>query len=166
MHSVQLDPLNILFGSLSMNYELLLYKRHGIGLGGSYLYSTIQNNKGYGAGLNYRYHLHRDMNSNFIGLFLKKSHLESSVSDGNRGGAQYDYSVNSYSMGANYGYRNRLFKTKLNYVFRIGAGVPISTFQWKNKKPESLGGLRTSTFEKIAKYSVALDGELTVGYSF
>jgi hypothetical protein len=164
-HAIHSAPWDILLGAFPMNYEFLLLHRHGIVAEGSYLFTTIQKNSGYNAGLSYRYHFNRKMNSNFVGAFFKRTYSKSSIADLNR--ISYDYSVKSSIVGVYYGWRDKFLKTKLNYVFRAGAGIPFSTFRWgENGSPGSIGGLQMSTFEKITKYSAALDGELTIGYSF
>ncbi len=165
-HSIQLNPIGLILGSCAGNYEVLLGRRHGIVIEGTYVFPSLSKNKGYGAALLYRFHLKPEMNSKFLGAFLRKDRVASSIVVGERIKETYDYSVSSLCFGADYGWRKQLFKTKLNYAFRIGLGIPVTTFQWKNGRPESLGGMQTATFEKIMKYSLALDSELTVGFSF
>jgi hypothetical protein len=163
-HSINVNPLGILGGAIGLNYELLLMRQHGLFIEGSYIFPLFPKNKGYGAGVSYRFHLHQRMKSNFIGIFYRMGYAESVVQDQNR--VNYDFSIKNHVAGINYGWRNRLFKTKLQYCYRVGLGVPFTTFKWgTNGKPESLGGISSGTFENIYKYSALLDVEFSIGYS-
>jgi len=164
-HAINLNPLGILGGALGLSYEYLFMRHHGIFVDGSYVFPLFQKNKGYGAGVQYRFHFHPRMKSNYIGAFYTMGYAEASIPDANR--VIYDFSLKSQVAGINYGWRSRLFKTKLHYDYRFGLGIPFSTFKWgKNGRPESIGSLRTRTFENIYKYSAILDLGFSVGYSF
>ena len=168
-HAIEWYPLSLLALSLGFNYEYLVVQKHGLFLEGSYTPPLRANNKGYYAGIHYRYHFHKRMNSNFIGVFYRSGYMESSFKNvENRQTTTYDYSLKFNIAGVNYGWRSRFFKTRFNYDFRVGLGVPISTLTWgENGKPGSIGGVMSaSTLEKFIKYSSIMDLDFAVGYSF
>jgi hypothetical protein len=164
-HAINLNPLGILSGAVGVSYEYLLMQRHGLYIDGSYMFPLYQKNKGYAAGISYRFHFHPRMKSNYAGLFYSMNYLESTVPDADR--INYDFSFKTQIVGLNYGWRGRLFQSKLQYDYFMGLGVPFSTFTWGiNGRPESLPGLRTKTYENIYKYSAILHAGLSIGYAF
>lgn len=167
-HAVEWYPLGLLGFSLGFNYEYRIMGGHGLFLDGYYILPLLKN-KGYNASIHYRYHFHKRMNSNFIGVFYRGGYMESSFKNvENRQTTTYDYSLKFNVAGVNYGWRARLFKTRFNYDFRVGLGAPISTLTWgENGKPGSIGGVMSaSTLEKFIKYSSIVDLDFAVGYSF
>jgi len=162
-HAIQINPVGILGGALGLNYEYRFMQRHAIFVEGSYVFPLFQNTKGYGADMQYRFRFHPQTRSNFVGLFFKTAYAQSTIPVDR---TNYDFSYKCYAVGINYGWVKRLFKTKLDYEYHVGLGIPFSAFTWKNGRPDKIGTMQTSTFEKIYKYTAALDAGLSFGLSF
>ena len=167
-HSIQLSPVGIISATLAANYEFLLMRRQGLFLEGSYTFPLFPNSRGYGVGIHYRFHFQPRMNSKYVGAFFRTVYIKSVIANAeNRIITNHDYSLKLNVPGINYGWRSRFFKTRFNYDFRLGLGVPFVTLTWgKNGRPESISGvMSTSTFEKMLKYSSLLDFDFCIGYS-
>ncbi len=151
--AIAVDVAAMMFGEISMNYELLLGHQHGIVVEGSYFGGL--NTHGENAELAYRWHWSKSMNSGFVGAFVN-------------GGRNYGYdrdfhddngvafSNTSVTVGLAIGKR-WVSAYGLNIVARIGYGYTWIKFDDPAPDQHTINKIRAET---------GLDSELSIGWAF
>ncbi|NLT52183.1 MAG: hypothetical protein GXX85_14865 [Ignavibacteria bacterium] len=159
-NALNIDPAGVFFGNLTMNYEHLFGKRHGL-----FIESGLGKKDFYLAGAGYRFHYFNDedtagINSGFFGVFVKSGRNYMQFEGENK--KKYDVNLEYLSAGINIGYRYK-WGEYFNYSWRIGCAFPLqSDFKWHPAdKPEDY-----KDFQTICKILSYIDGEISIGYNF
>ena len=154
--AIQLEVAGLFSGTLSLNYEYLFNRQHGIVVEGSY-YPGYTDGDSHGENLElaYRWHWAKSMNSGFLGVFVNGGRFY-----GNRGDWFGDtgvgYTQTSITIGPDIGKR-WVTPWGLSLVARIGYGYTWSKFD--NPVPDQ------STINRLRGLS-GLDTEISLGYAF
>lgn len=159
-HSISLSSF-ILLGSLQVNYEYLLAKRHGLVAEGYYAFAGTSANS-WTTGLSYRYHFNPSLKGLFVNAFYRYS-----PEFNNTYKIKEDNNTNTYNLktqlnvlGLGVGYRWQ-WKNGLAAVVRGGYGYQINpTYNWTPSLPED------NSDKTSREAQLGLDLELSVGYSF
>ncbi|MDX2173219.1 MAG: hypothetical protein SFY56_08875 [Bacteroidota bacterium] len=150
----------ILLGSIQINYERLVAKRHGILVEGYYAFSG--SSKGTPtAGLSYRYHLKKSLNGIFANAFYRWGDVHYKA-DFDESGTKKSYQMRTVTnlVGLGIGYRKQ-WSNGLAAVFRTGYGYQIGAkYEWLPSPPLDLS--KKATAEALQ----GLDIEISIGYSF
>ena len=161
MHTLQVNPLGPLLGSYAIDYELLLGQKHGVSL--DLLYATgkdLGGNKldGHGFTLSYRRHLQGRMESNFVGLFFRRSELDGDLKGDDE---RFSYHYRSLAIGPLYGERH-IWKNGMCWTWKIGYGYPIFDFEWtSDRRPKHHGLIRG-----IMKWTTNIEAGASIGFAF
>ncbi len=154
--AVQLDVAGLFLGTLSLNYEYLFNRQHGIVVEGSYYpgYSDWDSH-GENVELAYRWHWARSMNSGFVGVFVNGGR---SYGNGREWFADTGtgYTQTSITVGPDIG-RRWVTPWGLSLVARVGYGYTWSKFD--NPAPDQ------STIDRL-RWESGFDGEISLGYAF
>lgn len=158
-NKIQISPIDMLIGSFMINYEYRFNEVHALAVEGGYTLPLLGNSAEYG-GIQYRHYYSQ---RNFWGIFGNKGETTTLVPSTERGDTtKYSMDLSYLTIGANWG-KEWYIKKRFPIVFRIGAGYPvISDIAWKNGIKHS----NASIFEGFARFSAALDSELSIGVSF
>jgi len=151
--AIQVDFGSLMFGAMSMNYELLLGHQHGIVVEGSYFGGL--NSHGENAELAYRWHWAKSMSSGFVGAFVNGGRnygFDRDFPDDN----SISFANTSITLGPDIGKR-WVSSFGLNIVARIGYGY--SWIKFDDPAPDQ------HTINRV-KAATGLDTELSIGYAF
>lgn len=159
-HSISLSSF-ILLGSLQVNYEYLVEKRHGLLAEGYYAFAGMSANS-WTMGLSYRYHFKPSLTGLFANAFYRYSPEFSNTYK-----IEEDNNVNTYNLktrlnvlGLGAGYRWQ-WKNGLAAVVRGGYGYQIKpTYNWTPSLPID------NSDQTSREAQLGLDLEFSVGYSF
>lgn len=166
-NSVNLNPLGVVFGSYSLNYERLFGGTHGLLVEG--LFSSSSNDTSstvaYGGLVGYRWHWSGRQNSWFLGANVG---YETGSGDGtvttNGVEEKFDLSVSRLSATANIGKR-WAWDFGLNITFRVGAGYGSYDVSTESDNPDVQDAVKTVD-ELLNFLPIAFDGELSLGWNF
>ena len=167
VHSVNLSPLGVAFGSYALNYEYLLDGYHGFLVEGNFSSSSDDDtsNTSGGALLGYRLHWSGEQNSGFIGL---SAAYQMGSGDGtvtvNNEKKTFQVDSSYWAVTANVG-RRWAWDWGLNITFRIGAGYGNYSFSTPSDDPDAQLAVDL-TDALLTILPVAFEGELSVGYNF
>ncbi|HVU53369.1 MAG TPA: hypothetical protein VHL80_21940 [Polyangia bacterium] len=174
-NSINGSPLGVLFGSYSLNYERLAGGTHGFMIEGTFSHSTgtstingdqtSSKSMLYGGGVGYRWHWSGQQQSGFLGLMAGYTVGTGSgtVSD-MTGTQQFDLTVKAPWVVANIGKRWQ-WDSGLNFTFRVGAGWAHYTVSSSSTDPQAQDAVKALN-DLLTLIPIALDGELSLGYSF
>lgn len=154
--AIQLDVAGLFMGTLSLNYEYLFNRQHGIVVEGSYYPGyTDWDSHGENLELAYRWHWAKSMNSGFLGVFVNGGR---SYGNGRDWFADtgVGYTQTSITVGPDIG-RRWVAPWGLSLVARIGYGYTWSKFG--NPVPDQ------STIDRL-RWLSGLDTEISLGYAF
>jgi hypothetical protein len=158
-HSIQMGTLDWVFGNATMNYELLLQQKYGIVLEGSY--PLLNQNTGYAFSAQYRKHKTPGMKAGFWGLFVQyikdNGKMKIKEDDQNK---EFAYRASSFIAGAYFG-EKWVWAHGINLTYRLGYGIPFSSFKWENDIPE-----QRKLVEAFYKIFIGVDVEVTIGICF
>lgn len=175
VNSVNGNPIGFLFGSYSLNYERLVNGTHGFLIEGNLSRSTGSVNNGtetssntsttYGGGAGYRWHWSGQQNSGFLGLMAGYSvgAGKSTITDGGVSNS-FDLTIKAPWVVANIGKRWQ-WDNGINLTFRIGGGWASYTVSTSSTDPQAQDAVRFVQ-DILTLIPIALDGELSIGYTF
>ena len=174
-NSINGSPLGALFGSYSLNYEHLSGGTHGLMVEGNLGFSTGTSTSGteassskstnYGGGVGYRWHWSGQQQSGFLGLMAGYT-VGSGSSTITSGGMtnSYDLTIKAPWVVANIGKR-WVWDNGLNITFRIGGGWAKYTVSSSSTDPQAQDAVKFLQ-DVLTLIPIALDGELSLGYTF
>ena len=149
-----------------INYEYLYTGRHGLAARLEYnpmSGSGIDDATGIAVVLDYRWHLSPELESFFIGPYVRYRYVDGS---GSAAGTKFDFKVPEVNLGMNAGYRWIHDATGINVVFAFGYG-----YSWVTETITPISDNIESAFDKFKKDNdTFLDapfyGEFSIGYAF
>lgn len=154
--AIQLDVSALFLGTLSLNYEYLFNRQHGIVVEGSYYPGYIDGDShGENLELAYRWHWAKSMNSGFLGVFVNGGRSYGNIRDW-FGDTGVGYTQTSITIGPDIGKR-WVAPWGLSLVARIGYGYTWSKFD--NPVPDQ------TTIDRL-RWLSGLDTEISLGYAF
>jgi hypothetical protein len=174
-NSINGSPLGILYGAYSLNYERLVSGTHGFMIEGNFSHSTgtstINGDQTssksllYGGGVGYRWHWSGQQQSGFLGLMAGYTVGTGSgtVTDA-AGTNEFDLTIKAPWVVANIGKRWQ-WDNGLNITFRIGAGWAKYTVSSNSTDPQAQDAVKALQ-DLLTLIPIALDGELSLGYTF
>lgn len=166
--NLRLGLFNLFFGRLPLQYELQLGKS-SLNLNGSISFASDQ--KGYLAGMGYRYYFSSKRTSAFVGVIANfsdyKKEYEGTIADGQpNAGTKTDFRLwgQTITAGANVGYRKSFFFGLFNITARIGYGYPIqiNDLSWQGVATPQ----ESDTFKQRYTFASGLDAEFSFGWHF
>ncbi|HVX97236.1 MAG TPA: hypothetical protein VHK47_20130 [Polyangia bacterium] len=174
-NSINGSPLGVIFGAYSLNYEHLSGGTHGFVVEGSFAHTSGSSTEGssavsstsksYDAAIGYRWHWSGRQDSGFLGLMAGYGVGSGSAVVSSNGTSQsFDLTLKAPRVVANIGKRWQ-WDGGFNITFRIGAGwakYTVSTSSTDPDAQEAVNGLQ----HVLTLIPIALDGELSIGYSF
>lgn len=174
-NSINGSPLGVLFGSYSLNYERLVGGMHGFMVEGNFSHSTgtstingdqtSSRSSLYGGGVGYRWHWSGQQQSGFLGLMAGYTVGTGSGTVTDATGMQaFDLTVKAPWVVANIGKRWQ-WDNGLNVTFRIGAGWAKYTVSTNSTDPQAQDAVKALQ-DLLTLIPIALDGELSLGYTF
>ena len=165
--SINIDPLGAIQGYYGGNFEWL-HGSNGVVVEADYWHSAndVASAGGGGAHVGYRFHWRGRQNSGFLGLMVGGGVGTGTGTLTNSAGQQmtYDMSVNTLEVTADIGKRWQL-DNGLNITFRIGGGWANRTVTTTSSDPDVKQAAKDFQ-DVLAFLPIALDGELSLGYSF
>jgi len=165
--SINANPLAIIQGQYGGNFEYLVDGTHGLLVEADYWHSSGTDSSAAGGGLRlgYRWHWRGRQDSGFLGVNVGAGLGTGSATVSNDAGQQmtYDLSVRTLEVTGDIG--KRWMMGPVNITFRIGAGYASRTASTSSTDPDAQKAARTVQ-DILAFLPVALDGELSVGYTF
>jgi hypothetical protein len=174
-NSINGSPLGVLFGSYSLNYERLVGGTNGFMIEGNFSRSTgtstvngdstSSKSSLYGGGVGYRWHWSGQQDSGFLGLMAGYSVGTGSgtVSSG-AGIQQFDLTIKAPWVVANIG-RRWQWDNGINFTIRAGAGWAKYTVSSSSTDPNAQDAVKALQ-DLLTLIPIALDGELSLGYTF
>ena len=165
--SINIDPLGAIQGYYGGNFEWL-HGSNGLVVEADYWHSAndVASAGGGGAHVGYRWHWRGRQNSGFLGLMVGGGYGTGTGTVTPSGGQPmtYDMTINTLEVTADIGKRWQL-DNGLNITFRIGAGYASRTASTTSTDPDVQQA--TKDFQDVLAFlPIALDGELSLGYSF
>jgi hypothetical protein len=161
--SINASPMGLVYGTYSLNYEHLFKGGHGILLEGGYSADNnddISVDSGYGL-IGYRYHFNGTQNSWFVGASASYGVATGTAKIDDE---KYSASIMSFGLTGNVGKRWQ-FDNGLNITFRAGAGYGQYTVDIDSNDPDAIEAEKDIN-DFLTLIPVALEGELSLGYSF
>jgi hypothetical protein len=166
-NSVNVSPLGLIIGSYAANYERLLPGGHGFIVEGAYSRSSDSESSATsgGVGLGYRYHWRGRQNSGFVGATLGYyvGNGDATVTTNNMS-ETFDVDTKVLTMTANIGKR-WAWDSGLNVTLRFGAGYGNYSVSTDSTDPDAQDAVELVD-DLLQLIPVALDGELSIGYTF
>lgn len=164
-HSVNGNPMGILFGAYGLNYEYL-GGSHGLVVEAAYARSggDTASATTYGGGAGWRWHWRGRQNSGFLGVMASFSGGTARATVSGDMPETFDLSLKQLSVTMNVGKRWQL-DSGLNITARLGAGRAKRWFSTTSTDPDAQEAVE-SVEDVMDLIPIALDGELSLGYSF
>ena len=151
----------ILLGSLQINYEYLLWKRHGLMAEGYYAFAGTSVDS-WTLGASYRYHFKPSLKGLFVNAFYRHGGNFTSTIKLKENNTTNTYKLTTQLNVLGLGVGNRWqWKNGLAVVLRGGYGYQINpNYKWSPNVPAD------NTIKSKHEAQLGLDLELSVGYSF
>lgn len=166
-NSINVSPLGIVLGAYNINYERL-FGAHGLVLEGgfSYLSDEGDDSKSIGGSIGYRWHWRGRQNSGFLGLAagMYDGTGEASVETSGGNEESHDVDVRSYYLVANIGKRWQ-WRNGFNFTLRAGGGYGYYDIVARSDDPDAEKAAE-EVDDLLTRFPIAIDGEVSVGYSF
>jgi hypothetical protein len=166
-NSVNVSPLGIAIGAYTVNYERLFGGYHGLVVEGGLAFSSGDGaeSTSYGGALGYRWHWSGEQDSGFLGFNVGYYRGAGSGSITTNGMTEtFDVDTQSLFAVANIGKR-WAWDNGFNITFRIGGGYARYDVSTSSTDPDAQGVVET--VENLLEiFPIAIDGELSVGYTF
>ena len=166
-NSINVSPLGLVVGSYAANYERLMPGGHGIILEGGYSRSTADDSSAAsgGAAVGYRWHWRGKQNSGFAGVTLAyyAGTGEGTVTTGDMS-ETFDVDTRSLTLTANLGKR-WAWDNGLNVTLRLGAGYGNYSVSTDSTDPDAQDAVELVD-DLLTLIPIAIDGELSIGYTF
>jgi len=174
-NSINGSPLGVLFGSYSVNYERLVGGTNGFMIEGNFSRSTgtstvngdstSSKSSLYGGGVGYRWHWSGQQDSGFLGLMAGYSVGTGSGTVADAAGIQqFDLTIKAPWVVANIG-RRWQWDNGINFTIRAGAGWAKYTVSSSSTDPNAQDAVKALQ-DLLTLIPIALDGELSLGYTF
>ena len=165
-NAVNMCPVAIAFRFYSANFEHLFNQTHG--LVGRFDYESISDSysgnpielSGFGFTVNYRYHLSEQMESIYLGSYLRYRYYDG---NGTAESTKFDFSITEVSWGVNIGKR-WVWDSGFNVLFSLGYGIS-STSRDTSPTNDSIEST-INAFEDEYTFFGPFLGELSIGYAF
>jgi hypothetical protein len=165
--SINIDPGGALMGYYGGNVEWL-HGSHGLLVQGSFFHKSSDDSSvsGFGGKVGYRWHWRGRMNSGFLGLnaSLDLGSATKTTTDMAGQMTTSDLTVRTVAVTADIGKRWQL-DNGINITFAIGAGWANRTVSTSSNDPADKQAAKDIE-DLLAFLPIALDGELSLGYSF
>lgn len=166
-NSVNVSPLGLLIGSYSVNYEKLFGGSHGLLVEGYFANSSGDDASAFSLGLSvgYRWHWSGKQNSGFLGVNAGYG-LGGAEATINTGAVEKTFSLDTTALAltANVGKR-WAWDSGLNITLRIGAGYGNYGVSTDDPDPDAQDAVE-AVDTLLSFLPVAIDGELSIGYTF
>lgn len=174
-NSINASPIGVLLGSYSLNYEHLFNGTHGLMAEGNVGISSGTSSSGtetsssksttYGGGVGYRWHWSGRQQSGFLGIMGGYSAGSGSSTITTGGTAQtFDLTITAPWLVGNIGKRWQ-WDSGVNFTFRVGAGWAKYSVSTSSADPQAKDAVKFLQ-DVLTRFPIALDGELSVGYTF
>lgn len=163
VHSVNLNPIGVLFGSYSVNYQHLFATQHALLVEGRFGYSNADDVEATSVGgtLGYRWMWSGEQDSGFVGVnFAYDNGTAGTTVDG----TSYDVTLSQLSILPNIG-RRWAWDGGFNITLRFGVGRAFRTLSTNSDSAEAKEAVQ-DVQDFLDKIPVALDTELSVGWVF
>ncbi len=162
-NSINVNPIGVLFGSYSLNFEHLFAEQHGLLAEGTFATSSSGTTSTVDGGfaVGYRWHWSKSQNSGFLGANLgyrlgsAKATVDSSTFDLN---VSVPYAV--FNIG-----RRFAWDFGLNVTLRAGLGRGFYSISSTSTNPNVQSAIKTVE-DVYNRIPVVLDGEVSIGYDF
>ncbi len=163
-HSVNGNPMGFLFGSYGVTYEYLS-GGNGLLVEGGFAHSggDSASATSYGGAVGYRWHWRGRQNSGFLGVNAGFYAGTATASSGD-GSEMTDLTIRSLQLVMNIGKRWQ-FDNGLNITARIGGGKAKRWVSTDSTDPDAQQAVE-DVQDLLDFIPIALDGELSLGYSF
>ncbi|MFP4211815.1 MAG: DUF3575 domain-containing protein [Alkalispirochaeta sp.] len=171
--AAQLSPVGFLFGTYSGNFQYQVAPHHGlmaeIGFGGTSneFDGVTASQSRFDLGAHYRYHFNPQMDSFFLGPFVKFMSLSGDITTetedfytGETDEETFSWDVNTVAVGASIG-RRWIWTEGLSIVFRIGYGATSV-----NVNAGDAADADVELLEQFLGVALGFDGELSIGWAF
>jgi hypothetical protein len=174
-NSINGNPLGFVFGNYALNYERLVSGTHGFLIEGVLSHSTGTSTSGtesssskstvYGGGAGYRWHWSGQQQSGFLGLMAGYT-VGAGTSTITSGGVSnsFDLTIKAPWVVGNIGKRWQ-WDSGINITFRIGGGWAKYTVTTSSTDPQAQDAVKFLQ-DILTLIPIAIDGELSLGYSF
>jgi hypothetical protein len=174
-NSINGNPMGALFGNYSLNYERLFSGTHGLMVEGTLSFSSGTSTSGteasaskstlYGGAVGYRWHWSGQQQSGFLGLMAGYT-VGSGSSTITSGGmsSNFDLTIKAPWVVGNIGKR-WVWDSGINVTFRIGAGWAKYSVSSSSTDPQAQDAVKFLQ-DVLTLIPIALDGELSLGYTF
>ena len=162
-HSVNVNPLGLMFGSYSVNYMHLFDGTHGVVGEGTYSSASDEftETSFVGGGLGYRWHWSSRQNSWFLGVMGGYS---VGAAKTETDGEDFKLDITTTSMIPNIGKR-WAWDSGLNLTIRAGVGWAKHVVSTNLNTPEADAAVDTVN-DFLEMFPVACDGEASLGWIF
>lgn len=165
--SINVDPFGLVQGYYGGNVEWL-HGGHGIVLEGHYWSAGDDkfSTKGGGSYIGYRWHWRGQENSGFLGFMVGGGYGTGVATSTNSAGQMmsYDLTVSTVEVTADIGKRWQL-DNGLNITLRLGGGYASRSATTTVQDPDAQQAAK-DVESALAFLPIALDGELSLGYTF
>jgi len=162
VNSINASPLGVAFGNYALTYERLLGGQHGLVVEGIVTRSSGDDGDStqFGGAAGYRWHWRGRQNSGFLGIMFAQGFGSGEVSVN---GMSHDMTVRSTTITGNVG--KRWLFGPINVTVRAGLGYGHYTAKAKEDTQEAKDAEKLMN-DILAFLPIAIDGELSVGYTF
>lgn len=165
--SINVDPFGLVQGYYGGNVEWL-HGAHGLVVDADYWHAGDDtfSTAGGGGHVGYRWHWRGRQNSGFLGLMVGGGYGTGQVTTTNAQNQQmsYDLTVNTLEVTADIGKRWQM-DNGINITLRLGGGYASRTATTTSADPDAQSAAK-NVESLLALLPIALDGELSLGYSF
>jgi len=164
VHSVNGNPMGFLFGSYGLTYEHLSGS-NGILVEGGFSHSSSGDTSAtaYGGAVGYRWHWRGRQNSGFLGINAG-FYAGTAAASSEDGSVMTDMTIRTAQLVMNVGKRWQ-FDSGLNITARIGGGKAKRWVSTESTDPDAQQAV-ADVQDMLDFIPIALDGELSLGYSF
>ena len=166
--SINVNPIGFFHGTYSVNYEHLWHGTHGLLVEGTFLNLSddASSSLGAGASIGYRWHWSHSQDSGFLGVNAGfwGGVGDGTVTESGMTSRTFDVDVRTLYVVGNIG-RRWQWQNGLNLTFRVGAGVADYEVSTHSSDPQAQKGVK-QVQDLLDYLPIALDGELSLGYSF
>ncbi len=169
-NSINLNPLGVIFGSYEVNVEHLRGS-HGLVIEGAFASQGNGEARAIaaGGGLGWRWHWRGRQNSGFLGV-MTNFYMGTgdvtviTVTGDSTTTEHFDVATKELALTANIGKRWQL-DMGVNITLRLGAGYAKRWFSTDSTDPDAQDAVE-AVDDLMSLLPVAIDGELSLGYSF
>jgi len=165
-HAVNVCPIAVFLGVYAVNYEYLFVPSHGLdarfeyqSIPKTYTDASIESN-GISFSLNYRWHISKEMNSLFLGSYVRYSLYNGT---GAVAETKFDFTINDFTWGLNVGKR-WAWNSGLNVTIAAGYGIATNSSQSHPTDPSIEAAI--DQYKNDYDFLSPVYGEVSMGYAF